>query len=82
MLYARWDPGTKNRKLKFTFDAERQAIISSPFPEKETVWDPVDYALYLAPTRLGPIDGEVKKLAEKITAGQTTRISKILLGRY
>ena len=76
MLYARWDPGTESRKLKFTFDAERQAISSGPFPEKETAWDPADYALYLAPTRLGPVDGEVKKLAEKITAGQTSVLGK------
>jgi transglutaminase-like putative cysteine protease len=76
MLYARWDSGIKKRKLIFSFDVKRQEKISRPFPEKETDWDPADYALYLAPTRLGPIDGEVKKLAEKITAGQTTVLGK------
>lgn len=76
MLYARWDSGTKNRKLTFSFDVKRQEIISSPFPEKEAAWDPADYALFLSPTRFGPIDGEVKKLAEKITAGQTTVLAK------
>lgn len=76
MLYARWDSGTTDRQLTFTFDAQRQEIIPRPFPEKETAWDPADYALYLAPTRLGPIDGEVKKLAEKITAGQSTVLGK------
>ncbi|MBC8430557.1 MAG: transglutaminase domain-containing protein [Desulfobacterales bacterium] len=76
MLYARWDSGIKNRTLTFSFDVKRQGIVSRPFPEKETAWDPADYALYLAPTRLGPIDGEVKKLAEKIAAGQTTVLGK------
>lgn len=76
MLYARWDSGEKTRKLKFTFEVKRQEIISRPFPEKETAWDPADYALYLAATRLGPIDGEVKKLAEKITTGQTTVLGR------
>ena len=76
MLYARWNSGTASRQLTFTFDVQRQEILPRPFPEKETAWDPADYALYLAPTRLGPIDGEVKKLAEKITAGQTTVLGK------
>ena len=76
MLYARWDSGIKKRKLIFSFEVKRQERISRPFPEKETDWDHADYALYLAPTRLGPIDGKVKKLAEKITAGQTTVLGK------
>lgn len=76
MLYARWDSGIKSRKLTFSFDVTRQEVIRRDFPEKETVWDPADYALYLSATRLGPVDGEVKKLAEKITAGQTTVLGK------
>jgi transglutaminase-like putative cysteine protease len=76
MLYACWDSGIKSRKLTFSFDVTRQEVIRRDFPEKETVWDPDDYALYLSATRLGPVDGEVKKLAEKITAGQTTVLGK------
>jgi len=76
MLYARWENGRKSRKLNFSFNVERQEIIKRNFPEKETAWDPADYSLYLAVTRLGPIDGEVKKLAETITAGQTTVLGK------
>jgi len=76
MLYARWDSGIKIRKLTFSFDVKRQEIISHPFPEKEANWDPANYALYLSPTRLGPIDGEVKNLAQKITTGQTSVLGK------
>jgi transglutaminase-like putative cysteine protease len=76
ILYARWDSGIKNRKSTFSFDVKRQEVIRRDFPDKETKWDPSDYALYLAPTRLGPIDGEVKKIAEKITAGQTSVLGK------
>jgi transglutaminase-like putative cysteine protease len=76
MLYARWDQGVKNRKLTFSFDVERQEVIRRNFPKTESVWDPVDYALYLAPTRLGPIDGEVERLARIITAGETTVLGK------
>lgn len=72
MLYARWSPGTKNRKLSFSFDVERQEVIRRNFPANEAPWNPADFALYLAPTRLGPVDGEVKKLAQKITAGKST----------
>ena len=76
MLYARWENGNKNRKLNFSFDVKRQEVIKRDFPATETAWDPADYSLYLASTRLGPIDGEVKKLAEKITAGQTSVLGK------
>jgi transglutaminase-like putative cysteine protease len=76
MLYARWGNGNKSRKLTFSFDVKRQEIITRDFPATEAAWDPADYALYLAPTRLGPIDGEVKNIAEKIAAGQTTVLGK------
>ncbi len=76
MLYARWDAGTRDRKLTLSFDVERKELIRRDFPRVEAAWDPVDYAAYLAPTRLGPIDGEIKVLAEKITAGETTVLGK------
>jgi transglutaminase-like putative cysteine protease len=45
-------------------------------PEKEPKWNPVDYAEYLKATSLGPIDGEVKKLAERIAKGKKTVLAK------
>ncbi|WP_027714768.1 transglutaminase family protein [Desulfuromonas sp. TF] len=76
MLFARWDEGAKSRRLNLSFAVERQEVIRRDFPTREAAWDPADYALYLAPTRLGPIDGQVKKLADTITAGQTTVLGK------
>lgn len=76
MLYARWDSGLKSRKLTFSFHAVRNEVVRRDFPAKEAAWDPADYALYLGATRLGPIDGQVKELADKITAGQTTVLGK------
>ena len=76
ILYARWDAGKKTRKLDFSFDVKRHEVIRRDFPKNEAQWDPADYALYLAPTRLGPIDGEVKKLAMQITQGKTSVIEK------
>ena len=76
MLYARWDKGTASRKLVMTFHATRQEVVKKDFPANEAAWDPTDYALYLSPTSLGPIDGPVKALADKITDGKTTVYAK------
>ena len=76
MLYARWDKGSKSRKLKLSFHVVRQEVIRKDFPAKEAPWDPADYQMYLAPTSLGPIDGEVKILADQITKGKTTVLDK------
>ncbi|MFZ5762496.1 MAG: transglutaminase-like domain-containing protein [Thermodesulfobacteriota bacterium] len=76
LLYARWGKGAASRKLTFTFQARRQEVVRRDFPRREAAWDKGDYALYLAPTRLGPIDGEVKKLAARITAGKKGVLAK------
>lgn len=76
MLYARWDKNAKSRNLTFSFHAEREEFIRRDFPSREAAWDPGDYALYLAPTRLGPLNGEVKKLADKITKGKQGVLAK------
>ena len=76
MLFARWDKGTATRKLLFTFAVTRQEVVRKDFPQQEGAWDPADYALYLAPTSLGPIDGVVKELADKIVGDNTSVYSK------
>lgn len=76
MLYARWPENSLSRKLVFTFHVVRREVIRQDFPVKEGGWSPRDYELYLQPTRLGPIDGEVKKLADGIVAGKTTVYAK------
>lgn len=76
MLHARWEDGVEERKLIFSFDVTRDEVIQRDFPAKEAAWDPADYAKYLSATRLGPIDGEVKALADTIVAGQTTVLGK------
>ena len=72
MLYARWEKGAASRKLSFSFQARRNEVIRRDFPARETAWDPADYALYLQATKFGPLDGEVGKLAARITAGKKT----------
>ena len=76
MLYARWEKGAPGRKLTFSFRAKRNEVIRRDFPVREAAWDPADYALYLQATKSGPVDGEVGKLAAKITAGKKTVLEK------
>ncbi len=76
MLYAHWPKGVKSRKLTLQFKVKRNEVVKKNFPAQEGAWDPADYALYLKPSRLGPIDGEVGKLAAKITAGKETVYDK------
>ena len=76
MLYARWDKLSESRKLTLSFHVVRQEVIRRDFPATEAAWDPADYKIYLTGTKLGPIDGEVKKLADKITKGKTTILEK------
>lgn len=76
ILFARWDKGTKSRKLTMSFRAERKEVIRRDFPAKEGAWEKADYSRYLAPTSLGPTDGEVKKLADRITAGKVGVLAK------
>lgn len=76
MLYAHWSADAKSRKFTFSFDVERQEIRQTNLPTKEPQWNRADYAEYLKPTSLGPTDGEVKKLANKITKGKKTVLEK------
>ncbi len=76
MLYVRWDKGAKSRKVSLSFHVVRQEVQRRDFPEQEAAWDPADYRKYLAPTSLGPIDGQVKILADQITFGKTTVMGK------
>ncbi|NOY13580.1 MAG: transglutaminase domain-containing protein [Deltaproteobacteria bacterium] len=76
MLYVRWKKGSKQRQLTFSFHAERQKQVRRDFPQNEAAYDPRDFALYLAPTTLGPVTGKVKKLADQITAGKTGILEK------
>lgn len=72
MLYARWDEGAESRKLTLRFHVVRLEVSRRNFPDREVAWNPGDYGRYLAPSSLGPVDGQVKALADEITKGKTT----------
>lgn len=76
MLYAEWPQTAVSRKLVFSFDAERKEINQRNLPTKEPKWNRADYSEYLQPTTKGPLDGDVKKLADKITKGKLTNLAK------
>lgn len=76
MLFARWAPGAAARTLTYSFAVSRNEVLRRDLPGGEAPWDPKDYALYLAPTSLGPTDGPVRALAEKIVAGKTGVLEK------
>lgn len=76
ILYAEWPKEAASRKLTLSFAVERQEVIRRDFPKSEPAWNRADYAQYLKPTSLGPIDGEVKKLADAITKDKKTVLDK------
>lgn len=76
ILYAQWPAGVKSRTLSFSFSVDRQEIRQTNLPTEEPAWNRTDYAEYLKPTSLGPIDGEVRKLANSITKDKRTVLAK------
>jgi len=76
ILYAQWPATVKKRTLSFSFSVDRQEIRQTNVPTTEPAWNPADYAEYLKSTSLGPVDGEVRKLADSITAGKSTVLAK------
>jgi len=76
MLYARWPKGQTSRKLVLSFTEKWEGGGRVDLSRPETAWDPADYARWLAPTSLGPTDGKVKELAEKIVAGKSTVLAR------
>jgi transglutaminase-like putative cysteine protease len=76
VLFARWEKGAASRKLSFSFAIERQEVALRDLKDGKVPWDPADYALFLGATSLGPVDGEVKQLAERIVQGKKGVLEK------
>ncbi len=70
ILYARWAPGASSRKLTLKFEVQRREVVQRDFPGAEGAWNRADFAAFLEPSSLGPIDGEVGRLADRITVGK------------
>ena len=76
ILFARWDKDATSRKLTYSFAVERQEIQLKNLPTREPSWNKGDYAEFLKPNSIGPVDGEVKKLSDSITKGKKTVLEK------
>lgn len=76
ILYAEWPKDATSRKLTLSFRAERTEIAQRDLPQSEPAWNRADYAEFLKPTSLAPLDGDVKKLADTITAEKSTNLAK------
>jgi transglutaminase-like putative cysteine protease len=76
ILYAEWPKDAVSRKLSFSFRADRREISQRVLPAAEPAWNPADYAEFLKPTSLGPVNGVVKELSDTIVKGKTTNIAK------
>ncbi|PLX80504.1 MAG: transglutaminase [Desulfuromonas sp.] len=76
ILFARWNKKAADRHLTLTFDAERNEQIRRDFPKQEGTLNPAEFSHFLAATSLGPVDGGIKELADKITEGETTVLAK------
>ena len=75
-LYAEWNGQSKERALAYTFKVRRNEAVKKDFPEKEIPFSRDELKEYLKPTSLGPTNGNVKELAEKITEGKNTNYAK------
>jgi len=76
ILFSSWDKEAKSRKLTLKFNAERVEQTSKELIDKEIPLDQATFGRYLSATRLGPIDGPVKALAEEITAKRQGILAK------
>lgn len=76
ILHAVWDGPAEGRTLTYTFRVVRKEVVvrnpaalDPPIPSKEM-------EVYLASTRLGATGGPAKEIADRITSGKNTQLSK------
>jgi len=75
IIYAEWSKPQEFPNLNFSFDVWRTEIVSKNFPDKEGEL-PIEMQEYLQPTSLAPNSGIVKEVADEVTQGKTTILSK------
>ena len=75
ILYAEWNKPESFPNLNLSFDVWRTEVILKNFPDKE-VEIPIEMQEFLQPTSLSPNTGIVKEVADKVTSGKITILSK------
>lgn len=76
ILYAEWEGG-EIKKIKVKIEAEIKGKVTEWSEVKEGRNIPEDRKMFLMPTRHIPIDGVVKKYANKITMGKAGGVKKV-----
>ncbi len=76
ILYAEWNSHSEKRVLTYTFKAKRKEVVRKDFSEKELPFSREEFRKYLRVTSLAPTTGKVRELAEKITKGKKTNLTK------
>jgi len=75
ILYAEWNKPQLFPNLNFSFNVWRTEVVLKNFPNKEGEI-PIEMQEYLQQTSLAPNSGIVKEVADKVTNGKTTILSK------
>lgn len=76
ILFAEWKSVPGERTMTYAFRVTRKELVTRNFPEKELPYSKEEFRKELAPAAVVPIDGPVKELAGRITAGKTTNREK------
>lgn len=76
ILYAEWRKPKEKPQLSFSFKVERSEIIKKDFPQKEESSLPPEVKKFLSSSDYVPTTGRVKEIAEEITKGRKTILSK------
>ena len=75
ILYAEWNKPESFPNLNFSFDVWRTEVILKNFPDEEGEI-PIEMQEFLKPTNLAPNSGIVKDVADEVTKGKITILSK------
>lgn len=76
ILYAEWSYGQKEWKMTYEFTITRKEHITKDFLKKELAFSQREFAKFLKPHTLMPLEGKVKETALKITKGKKTNLEK------
>lgn len=74
-LYAEWTRPSAERYILFSFEASAVERVRKDFVTVETEL-PAEVLQYLRGTKFIPVDGDVKKIAEKIVKGKATVLER------
>jgi len=70
ILYAEWKKPLKKPRIKVSYMARAEERIKKDFPAGKSEEIPVEVRRYLKGTEFVPVDGKIKAIALKVTAGK------------